>query len=332
MNNDATQFLAALGERMTDHERMILCMVPGDPGKAEHTAWKPRPYHPALPHRYRYPAAWNGYVTVGAFGRADDGSWRRRADHCTGGLALMIDDVGTKVPRETVSILAPTARIETSPGNEQWWYILAEPERDLVRFDALIRAFISGRLLGKDPGMGSITRVGRLPGFQNCKPEYGGWEVRLLELAERRYSVEELLIGFELELDGRREPPMWVRAGRLPPDIDEKLDAFCAVERMVERAGLFKKPTYDRSGWREMRCPWVEEHTGGVDNGAAMREPEYENGWTGAFRCHHGSHGGRGWRELTDWVAELSVESLEDTAEAGGAEFEKKFERNGNGE
>lgn len=325
MNEQATEMLHVLGEHLTDDERLILCMVPGDPGVAQAQAWKPRAWHPRLGARWRFPAAWNGYVTVGAFGRAADGSWRRRADHCTGGVALMVDDVGTKVPREAVSVLVPTIRVETSPGNEQWWYVFDRPERDPVRFDAIIRAFIEGRLLGKDPGMAGVTRVGRLPGFQNSKPKYGGWEVKLLELNDTRFSVEELLGEFDLQLKGRVEPPLWVRNGRVPADVEERLEAFTAVEVFMRLNGMWKAADYDPSGWREIRCPWVEEHTGGIDNGAAIREPHAENGYFGAFRCHHGSHQHRGWRELTDWIAEQAAESLEESTAAAGAMFEERM-------
>lgn len=318
MNEDALKFLRALGAGLEANERLIMCMFPGDPGTAPPSAWKPRPYHPELPLRFRYPSAWNGYVTVGAFDQSEDGSFRRRAANCTAGLALMIDDVGTKVPREAVSVLAPSARIETSPGNEQWWYIFERPERDPVRFDALIRAFIERRLLGSDPGMAGVTRVGRLPGFQNLKPVYGGWEVKLLELNEQRFTVEELVAEFDLELVGRREPPPWQRM--IPADAEERLEAFNAIEAFLESAGMFKQPDYDRSGWREMHCPWVEEHTGGVDNGAAIREPDLDNGYYGAFKCHHGSHADCGWRELTEWVNQEAAERLNDINNAAGTE------------
>jgi hypothetical protein len=223
----------------------------------------------------------------------------------------MVDDVGTKVPRTTVSILTPTARVETSPGNEQWWYMLAAPERDVVRFDAVIRAFISGRLLGHDPGMASVTRVGRLPGFQNLKPQYGGWEVALRALEpDRRFTVEELLAEFDLTLVGRREPPRWVSA-LTPEELTARAQAYEATEQFLRDAGLLKRSAPDPSGWTEMTCPWVDEHTGGVNNGAAIREPYEENSWYGAFRCHHGSHQDRAWRDLTDWVAEQAAEQLD---------------------
>lgn len=304
---DARAFLAALGARMGPDERLITCGFPGDPGDATPSHWKPRPWGPKS-SGWGFPTSWNGYVTVGAFGRAEDGSWRRRAGCYMGGLALMVDDVGTKVPRAAVQSLQPSAIVTTSPGNEQWWYFLNEPERDAGRFDALIRAFIAGPLGGKDPGMASVTRVGRLPSFNNGKASYGGtFETVLETLNERRFSIEELVEEFCLELVGRRGSLPRI----VPEDGEARIANFYEIKSFLSSAGMLKRDSPDRDGWTEMTCPWVEGHTGAVDNGAAIREPNEENGFHGAMRCHHGSCAGRGWRDLTEWVAEEAAEMLE---------------------
>lgn len=151
--------------------------------------------------------------------------------------------------------------------------------------------------------------------------------MRLRELNALRFSVSELLGEFDLQLNGRVEPPAWVRNGRLPIDIQDRMYAYSFTEVALERMAMFKSPAYDPSGWRDVHCPWAGEHTGGVDNGAALREPSVENGWHGAFRCHHGSHINRGWRELTDWVAEESVEAMELGAESAARAFEEQLTR-----
>lgn len=306
---EAEEFLAALGAGLPAEERLILCGFAGDPFTAGPAAWRPRPWRPE--REVDLPAGWNAYVTVASFGRAGDGSWRRRTETFAAGRALMVDDVGTKVPRATVEGLPPTARIETSPGNEQWWYLLAEPERDAARFDGVIRAFIAGRLLGADPGMSGVTRVGRLPGFVNGKPAHGGWRCRMHELAAgRRYTVAELLAGFGLEIRGRR-----VTRERLPTaEALERNRAFAAAYKWLDQHNMLKRHEPDPSGWTEMTCPWVDEHTGRANTGAALREPAAENDWYGAFRCHHGHCAERGWAELTDWINDRATEALEEAA------------------
>jgi hypothetical protein len=217
-------------------------------------------------------------------------------------------DEATKMA--TVNGVPPSARIETSPGNEQWWYFLKEPERDMGRFDGVIRAFIGSRLLGADPGMSGVTRVGRLPGFYNMKPAYGGWRVEMRELTDRRFTLDELLQRFSLQINGRR-----VNRDKLQTaEAIERNRAFAFVYSWLQERNMLKRTEPDRSGWTEMTCPWVGDHTGKADTGAALREPAPENEHYGAFRCHHGHCADKGWAELTEWVAEQSVEELDAAA------------------
>ena len=309
VSDEALPFLAELAEGLVGEERLILCGFGGDPYAAGPTAWRPRVWAPGRDNPFSPQD--NAYVTVGAFTRAQDGTYRRRTETFAAGCALMVDDVGTKVARATVEGMEPTWRIETSPGNEQWWYLLHAPERDAARFDGLIRAFIAGRLLGADPGMSGITRVGRLPGHLNGKPSHNGWITRVASRGGPRWTPEELLEGFGLQVAGRR-----VRRDKLPTaEALERNAMFAAAYKWLDQRNMLKRHEPDPSGWTEMHCPWVSEHTAGADTGAAVREPSPENDWYGAFRCHHGHCAGKGWRELTEWIAEESVEELDRAAQ-----------------
>jgi hypothetical protein len=315
--SEAEQLLLVLADGMTAEERLILCGFPGDPYTAGPTAWRPRPWTPGrdIPMNEK----WNGYTTVATFVRAGDGSFRRRTETFAAGRALMVDDVGTKVPRSVVEHAPPTAIVETSPGNEQWWYVLTEPERDMARFDAVIRAFISGKLLGADPGMSGVTRVGRLPGFVNGKKANNGFVTRLLKLdAFETYTVPQLLETFGLQLNGRRVQ----REKLVAEEAIERNRAFAVAYKWLARNGHLKRPEPDPSGWTEIRCPWVAEHSGGADTGAAVREPASENEFYGAFRCHHGHCADRGWADLTDYINDEAIEALDNAAAADNGEFD----------
>lgn len=305
--NDAISFLNTLARGLPDDERLILCGFKGDPDEAPTNAWKPRPWRigSELPFNERY----NAYVTVGSFGVAADSGFRRRRDTFKSGLALMVDDVGTKVDPDKLNGVKPTFIIETSPANFQWWLLLKKPERDADKFDAFIRAFIEGRLLGADPGMSGITRVGRLPGFTNGKKKYGGWITKLTSNnSSKRFTLDELLKLFDLKLQGVRSPPKFI-----PNDIaKQRIKMFVNAEKFLERRKMFKRSTPDPSGWREIHCPWKDEHTNGADTGAAIRDPRPENQFYGAFRCHHGSHAEVGWQHLTDWIADHAADEVND--------------------
>jgi hypothetical protein len=303
-------FLAALAGDLPDDERLILCGFMGDPETAGVHAWRPRPWRPGKDIVLNERA--NGYSTVASFRRAGDGSFRRRTETFAAGLALMVDDVGTKIPLEAMldehgaALLTPTATVETSPGNFQWWYFLDKPERDAGRFDGVIRAFISGKLLGNDPGMSGVTRVGRIPGFVNGKARHEGWVCKLHELHEHRYSIEQLLDAFKLTLNGRRV----IKEQLHSSEAIERNRAYAGVFKFLDQRKMLKKPEPDPSGWCEMTCPWIDDHTGGTDTGAAIREPAPENDYYGAFRCHHGHCADKGWAELTECVNDLAAEEL----------------------
>ena len=308
---DADAFLAALCGELPEDERLILCGFAGDPEKAGPTAWRPRPWRPG--REMVLDEGVNAYATVASVRRAGDGRFRRRTDPFAAGLALMVDDVGTKVPTDSMlgldlkPLLAPSAIVETSEGNYQWWYILKQHERRVEYFDGVIRAFISGKLLGADPGMSGVTRVGRIPGFVNGKAKHGGWVVKLIELNAERYTVDHLLDAFKLKINGQR-----FTRDRLPTEeAVERNRAFGTAYKFLAQRAMLKKGEPDPSGWTEMTCPWAAtDHTGGADTGAAIREPAPENDYYGAFRCHHGHCADRGFAELTEWINEIAVEEL----------------------
>jgi hypothetical protein len=306
---DAIDFLNTLSTHRPEEERLILCGPPGDPEFATPTDWKPRPWRQGndIPFGLKY----NAYVTVASFNRAGDGSYRRRSDCFGSGLAFMIDDVGdspsSKINRSLVDILPPNAIVETSEGNEQWWYIFTKPiNAPTLKF--LIDGFIHLRLLGLDPGMSGITRVGRLPGFINGKAKHKGWICKLKHLDQRFTSPERLREAFQIDtlpIKPEYDAPTY-------PQVQNRIAAWKPIYAFLSARGMFKRDDFDPSGWREMTCPWVDDHGNGADSGAAMRRPHADNGYYGAFRCHHGHCIDKGWRELTDWVNEIVDEETAD--------------------
>jgi hypothetical protein len=310
---EADEFMLALagspsGPPWPQDERLIVCGFPGDPGEQPPNAWRPRPWKPGT--ETPLGSECNGYVTVSSFFKAPDGSWRRRQDGFAAGRALMVDDVGTKVDSELVRHFPPSAIVETSPRNFQWWYFLREPLRDMDAFDQVIRSFIAGKLLGADPGMAGVNRVGRLPGYINGKAKYGGaFRCRTVALSDARFTPDELVDAFGLKLVGSRRP----LAGRrlLPEDIEDRAQGWVAAHEWLRQRKMFRRDDSDAAGWWEMTCPWIDDHTDRANSGAALREPAEDNGFYGAFRCHHGHCGDKDWRALTDWIAEAAIEELD---------------------
>ena len=297
-------FFNAMKREVPDNARIMLCQFRGDPNSDIQGKWRAYVANDTSIVRQQE----NVYLCVSAMKRNARGEFRRRKDNFAGGLLLMIDDLGhgkgAKFPMSTIDACPPTALIETSPDNYQAVYLFDKLVDDLNTFDALIKAFIEAQFLGKDTGMAGVNRVFRPPAGVNGKPKYmkdgQEWRVRLAEWnPERRFTVDDLVKAFGLTLK---------RAGRRLPrgateDKAANIRAFVDVRNALKNAKMMKRDAPDMAGWTEMKCPWTHEHTGQKDNGAALRIPDADNRYFGGFKCHHGNCDGRGWRELTDWLA-----------------------------
>jgi len=303
------EFLGEMYRYAPENSMVMACTFRGDPNADIPGKWRARP----IVDIDNLDDGANVYLSVSAMGRNERGEYRRRKENYAAGLLLMIDDVGTgagsKFSLSALDPALPTALIETSPGNCQAVYMFNGPVVDSERFNALINGFIARQFLGKDTGMAGINRVFRPPYGTNGKPKYNHWAVRCEGWhPEARYSLDELAEAFTIVLTDymptRRKP--LATAG-----MAVGMRAFVQVRQSLRAAGMLKASEPDVSGWQNIVCPWTAEHTGSVDNGAAIREPAEENGWVGAFRCHHGCCLGRGWRELTEVLAAEDALGLE---------------------
>lgn len=303
-----TKFYNAMKQSVPDEARIMLCQFRGDPNADIKGKW--RAYVLNDPGMIDERA--NVYLCVSAMKQNARGEFRRRKENFAGGLLLMIDDLGTgkgaKFPMSTIEAAPPSALIETSKDNYQAIYFFRELVTDMIKFEALIRAFINAQFLGKDTGMAGVNRVFRPPAGINGKPKHNGWEVRLAEWhPTRRYTPEELAAAFNLNI--ARAGPRVPRGATVSKS--DNIRAFIKVRDALVAAGMVKRSGSDLAGWSDIQCPWTGEHTGEVDNGAAIREPDEDNAWFGAFKCHHGSCEERGWRDLTQWLAEEQEEIME---------------------
>lgn len=233
----------------------------------------------------------NAYYVVSTFK-----SPGRRMDQFAAMHVLMVDDVGTKLDRNlvTMTLGAPTFRVETSPGNEQWGYVFDLPLLDFGQAEALISGAISALTggAGADPGMASVTRYARLPVGINGKAKYAAEDgslarVTLREWApSRTFTPDELAValGVTLPAPGSVTPGSATARGRglTREELTRRgIDTDPVLEAMNDLGWL---RGWRSNGWGiECTCPCVSEHTDGTDNGCA-----YQPGPTGGWKCHHG--------------------------------------------
>jgi hypothetical protein len=291
-------FLIAAFRACTESEAPWVAGFPGDPAHTDPRSWGGRPILKGVPPFIR--PANNNYICVSTFRRDADGSWRRRKANFAAMHSVMIDDIGTKVPRDRV-VLEPSVLVETSPGNFQAWYFLDPPETDPARADLLVKRMIAAGLSvdAKDPGMRGGTRYGRLPVGCNAKAAYverlGTPFIQRVESCnlERYVSLDAIATAYGLDL--RPEPVKLYRS--LSPNA--AADTLIAD---LSGLGLYIEPLAGIDNAHRIVCPWVHEHTGQDASGTVYFAPAEANGWHGGFKCHHGHCMNRGIRDLQQFI------------------------------
>lgn len=228
----------------------------------------------------------NQYFTISTFYCDEQQQARRRKalfrqTHC-----IVLDDVKEKLAMSEVSKLpAPSWVLETSQGSEQWGYILTEPCTDRARVENLLDGLVAQGLApdGKDPGMKGVTRYVRLPEGINNKTSKGFFRCRMLTWQPfSRVTLEQLAAPFSVDLDAARR--------------ESRVDGAAQVDdHPLLHTELLNIKEVRSDGRFDITCPWVSEHTEGLDNGAAIFTNA--DGSIG-FKCHHGACQSRTGKDL----------------------------------
>jgi hypothetical protein len=230
---------------------------------------------------YIHPAT-NQYFCVSTFFSEAGEKVRRRKVDFRATHVVVLDDVREKLDMSQVTRLpTPTYKLQTSPGSEQWGYILNSVCVDRNKIDNLHDGLISRGLApnGKDPGMKGVTRYVRLPEGVNTKASklVQGMPQSCVMLEWNpgaRVSLEQLASPFGVDLDAAR------REGRIDGAADVGNHPILGLGEILLVKGVRSEGRY------EVRCPWVGDHTDGADDGAGVFTNE--DGSIG-FKCHHGS-------------------------------------------
>ncbi len=245
--------------------------------------------------RYSIRPDTNQYYTISTFFADDTGKARRRKALYRATHVIVADDVREKLPEENVLRLPPPSfKLQTSPGSEQWGWILDQPATDRHRIENLLDGLVAQGLApeGKDPGMKGVTRYVRLPEGVNTKSSklVDGVAQKCVMLEwhpDRRVSLEDLATPFSVDLD----------AARREQCIDGAADV--ADHPLLQLSELINIKEIRSDGRFDITCPWVEDHTGAADDGAAVFTNK--DGSIG-FKCHHGTCQERTGRDLLDHI------------------------------
>lgn len=245
--------------------------------------------------RYQFQPVSNQYFTISTFATDEKGVARRRKalylrTHC-----IVLDDVKEKLALEQAQKLPrPSWILETSPGSEQWGYILTQLATDRHRVENLLDGLVANGLApeGRDPGMKGVTRYVRLPDGINNKAsklvDGQPFQCRLLLWEPfNTTTLEALAAPFLVDLDAER------RETRVDGAADVSNHPLLSVPDLVRIKEVRSDGRFD------ITCPWVDEHTGADDSGTAVFTNA--DGSIG-FKCHHGACQGRTGRDLLRWI------------------------------
>ncbi|MBT4017630.1 MAG: hypothetical protein HOE62_06745 [Alphaproteobacteria bacterium] len=235
----------------------------------------------------------NVFYTVSSFFPDDDGNSSRSKPYFAAAHVITVDDVGdgpsAKIPWNRIK-LPGSIVIETSPGNCQVVYILLVPITDANLFDRIIDALIHQGLAEKsDPGMKGVTRYARLPVGTNNKTKYDPPHRHVLKewQPDLRYSVEDIIDAYGLYL-APPTPQRDFNSVKIEVEDDPYIEVFGDLGLIL--TGELRG---ESGNMLDILCPFHEEHTDRVDEGAV-----YFIG--GGFKCWHGHCENRTFKDVKE--------------------------------
>ena len=285
---DLPTFIETLFTGRTPEDAVCLTMM------TEAGAWWNTPYYPELlaPMNER-PGPW--YVCGSTV--KNQSPIKRRLEDCTAFWTVLLDDIGTKVLEPPK--IAPSVRMETSSGNEQWLYFIEPYDVSTVGELELAQGYL--RELAEtgftDKASKSVSRVFRVPGSINVKPGRNNFATRVIEWEpDRVWDLEDLMREF-----GITKPTVATTRAEyhIRDDIEYPDDPVLVWLQSLGRLG-------EKSGdWYTINCPWGGGHSEGGEITAGYspfgigRFP-LERG----FQCFHEHCNTQSAKSFLAWVQE----------------------------
>lgn len=295
-----TDFLRTIFGDASSDERPIIVGFKGNPLNVAKQKWYGKPW--TSTSIVKPPRDENNYFSLARFKPNEAGEYRRKKSQFHTLHAVMLDDIGTKIPVERLT-LEPSWILETSPENFQVGYILVEPINDSKLADQLMNAIVSAGLC--DPGAnGPTARLARLPVAVNGKHE-PSFQCQLKSwLPSNRYSVQDLINGLQLDIVDKKRAKRNYNKTEDASDADSVQIWTPRPEENAVLATLISHDLYKLSlgdGKHDITCPWVNEHTASVNSGTAYFESD-DNYPIGGFKCLHGHCSDRHIRDLLNFL------------------------------
>ncbi len=226
----------------------------------------------------------NQYFTISLFHETSDHLARRKKELFKSTHCIVIDDVGEKIPIDIMlDKPAPSWILETSPGSQQWGYILTEPCKERILVENLLTGLVHKICPnGVDSGMLGVTRYVRLPeGYNTKKSKVALNNGKIFKCKmiiwqpEVKISLDNLADSFDIDLTKSSKYTQSSDYEFLEDHYASKHPAW----QKIEIKSVLSEGHYDVS------CPWADEHTDPSDDRATVFI--LADGYM-TFKCHHG--------------------------------------------
>jgi RecA-family ATPase len=238
---------------------------------------------------------------------------------------IVLDDVVEKTdPRIIEECLGePSYIVQSSPGSQQWGYILEDAITDASVMARIQKALTIAFYGGIDPGQEALVRYMRLPCGVNNKQKYGSPppQVRLVrwepELKFHALDFLEALDGIIIE-DTRSAWDLaeGAKTNQFEAATVEDLGKVIEGDEVLTAAAeLGWVGGMQNSNYVQVLCPLAHTHSKD-DESTGWNPVAYSQGQE-AFKCHHEAHGGLG-RVTTDQFIE-TVRAAYDQSKGAGA-------------
>ena len=242
----------------------------------------------------------NQYFTISLFHETEDQLARRRKELFKSTHCIVIDDVGEKIPLELMlDKPAPSWILETSPGSQQWGYILTKPCKERSAVENLLTGLVHKICPdGVDSGMLGVTRYVRLPeGYNTKKSKIALNNGKIFKCnliiwqPEIKVSIEDLADSFEIDLSKSSKYSQ-------SSDYDFLEDHYASQHPAWEKLEI---KNILNEGHYDISCPWSDNHTDPSDDRATVFI--LHDGYI-SFKCHHGHCEKRTGKDLLTYLQE----------------------------
>jgi hypothetical protein len=309
----AAEFIAALLPPSPNEPALgdacVIVSSPFVPKGEDSKQWPPVAYHAGAAYAAELYVNWAVCNVVEFTDRNGNTKQGPKATNAAfaGQYFLMLDDIGnaskSTLTLDDPRVLGATYLMETSEGNYQVGYALAEPMN--ATESAQLRAALVTAKLGDAGSLKSAHRWCRVPGSVNAKPERNGFKSVLRSWnPECVYTLAALCELLDVFLDTSVQAPELV-AAKMPDDIDKYNDAHFRWMRARTKEAPGEPGTIMESrrstGFFPIVCPWADEHTHGRD-GAGYR-PGFGDS-PPAFNCHHSHNPKITTSQFIEWCIE----------------------------